>query len=142
MRLCISSFWFTTYQPSYINPTFFHPLKISTIQKLQISPKKKTSFYEETTLFLVMSALVDIWTSELAKLREKANQAISNPANTESSPKVQLQPMEESSTWLSQAFSRFNRVNSSVVLYSEASVSMIVDYLSAWIYFMRTTVRL
>ncbi|KAF5448743.1 hypothetical protein F2P56_029248, partial [Juglans regia] len=82
-------------------------------------------------LFLVMSALVDIWTSELAKLREKASQAISNPANTEPSPKVQLQPMKESSTWLSQAFSRFNRVNSSVVLYSEASVSMIVDYLSA-----------
>ncbi|KAG2705543.1 hypothetical protein I3843_05G051600 [Carya illinoinensis] len=79
-----------------------------------------------------MSALVDIWTSELAKLREKASQAISNPANTaEPSPKVQLQPMEESSTMFSQAFSRFNRINSSVVQYSEASVSMIVDYLSA-----------
>lgn len=81
-----------------------------------------------------MSALVDIWTSELAKMREKGQTNFSNgssPANAASSQKIQ--PIEGgSSTGLVQAFSQFMRANSPVSpRYSEASVSMVVEYLSA-----------
>ncbi|KAK7841940.1 hypothetical protein CFP56_014647 [Quercus suber] len=78
--------------------------------------------------FLVMSGLVDMWTREMAKLREKGQTMFSNGSsltNAESSQRVQAKDKEESSTGLFPAFSRFTRVSSPVVLYSEASVSML-----------------
>jgi hypothetical protein len=80
-----------------------------------------------------MSAVVNIWTTEVAKLEEKGQTLHSNgssPTNhAESSHKVE--PKEEAATGLLQAFSRFKRVNSPVVLYSEASISMLLECLSA-----------
>ncbi|KAK9988227.1 hypothetical protein SO802_028466 [Lithocarpus litseifolius] len=80
-----------------------------------------------------MSGLVDMWTSQMAKLREKGQTMFSNGSsltNAESSQRVQANEKEESSTGLVPAFSRFMRVNSPVVLYSEASVS-VLECLSA-----------
>ncbi|GMY05907.1 hypothetical protein FCV25MIE_01146 [Fagus crenata] len=79
-----------------------------------------------------MSGLVDMWTSEMAKLREKGQTIFSNgtsPTNAESNQRVQ--PKEGSSTGLVTAFSRFMPINSPVVLCSEASLSMLVDCFSA-----------
>ena len=75
-----------------------------------------------------MSGLVDMWTREMAKLREKGRTMFSNGSsltNAESSQRVQAEDKEESSTGLFPAFSRFMRVSSPVVSYSEASVSML-----------------
>nr|POF24602.1 hypothetical protein CFP56_77968 [Quercus suber] len=75
-----------------------------------------------------MSGLVDKWTSEMAKLREKGQTMFSNGSsltNAESSQRVQTKEKEESSTGLVPAFSRFMRVNLPVMLYSEASVSIL-----------------
>ncbi|KAL4615592.1 hypothetical protein ACB092_07G137500 [Castanea dentata] len=80
-----------------------------------------------------MSGLVDMWTSMMAKLREKGQTMFSNGSsltNVESSQRVQAKEKEVSSTGLVPDFSRFLRVNSPVVLYSEASVS-ILECLSA-----------
>ena len=74
-----------------------------------------------------------MWTSEMAKLREKGQTIFSNgtsPTNAESNQRVQ--PKEGSSTGLVTAFSRFMPINSPVVLCSEASLSMLVDCFSAW----------
>ncbi|XVE94111.1 hypothetical protein REPUB_Repub01dG0253100 [Reevesia pubescens] len=79
-----------------------------------------------------MSALVDIWTNELAKLREKGQTLFSSGSSliaAESSQVVQSQ--ENSSTELARAFvSRVMRLNSPVVLCSEGSVSMLVQCFS------------
>ena len=80
-----------------------------------------------------MSGLVDKWTSEMAKLREKGQTMFSNGSsltNAESSQRVQAKEEEESSIGLVPAFSWFMRVNSPVVLYSEGSDS-ILECLSA-----------
>lgn len=72
-----------------------------------------------------MSGLVDMWTSMMAKLREKGQTMFSNGSslmNAESSQRVQAK--QESSTGLVPAFSRFMRVNSPVVLYSEVSLKL------------------
>ena len=74
-----------------------------------------------------------VWTSEMAKLREKGQTMFSNGSsltNAESSQRVQAKEEEESSIGLVPAFSRFMRVSSPVVSYSEASVS-ILECLSA-----------
>ncbi|KAL9391528.1 hypothetical protein Peur_015448 [Populus x canadensis] len=80
-----------------------------------------------------MSGLVDIWTGELAKLREKG-QAVwssgSSPTNAESSKVV---PGEEGSLRLVKplpASIRGMRVKSPALTYSEASLSMLVDCLN------------
>ena len=77
-----------------------------------------------------MSGLVDIWTGELAKLREKG-QAVwssgSSPTNVESSKG------EEGSLRLVKplpASIRGMRVKSPALTYSEASLSMLVDCLN------------
>ncbi|XWS55275.1 hypothetical protein CRYUN_Cryun10bG0161300 [Craigia yunnanensis] len=79
-----------------------------------------------------MSALVDIWTNELSKLRKKGLTLFSNgssPIATESDQVVRSQ--EKSSTEVARAFvSRVMRVNSPVVLWSESSVSMLVQCFS------------
>ncbi|XWS62477.1 hypothetical protein CRYUN_Cryun06bG0014600 [Craigia yunnanensis] len=79
-----------------------------------------------------MSALVDIWTNELAKLREKGLTLFSSgssPITAESSQVFLSQ--EKSSTEVARAFvSRVMRVNSPVVLCSEGSVSMLVQCFS------------
>ncbi|KAK7821366.1 hypothetical protein CFP56_037780 [Quercus suber] len=75
-----------------------------------------------------MSGLVDKWTSEMAKLREKGQTMFSNGSsltNAESSQRVQTKEKEEGSTGLVPAFCRFMRVNLPVMLYSEASVSIL-----------------
>ena len=80
-----------------------------------------------------MSGLVDMWTSMMSKLRAKGQTMFSNGSsltNAESSQRIQAKEKEESSAGLVPAFSRFMRVNSPVVLYSEASVS-ILECLSA-----------
>ncbi|KDP46189.1 hypothetical protein JCGZ_10029 [Jatropha curcas] len=79
-----------------------------------------------------MSALVDIWTAEHAKLRQKG-QTIwstgSTPTNPESSHVVRT---EEGSMVKSLAtFVRGIRLKSSGLAYSEASISTIVDCFSA-----------
>ena len=69
----------------------------------------------------------------MAKLREKGQTMFSNGSsltNAESSQRVQAKEEEESSIGLVPAFSRFMRVNSLVVLYSEGSDS-ILECLSA-----------
>ncbi|KAE8008435.1 hypothetical protein FH972_004949 [Carpinus fangiana] len=78
-----------------------------------------------------MSAVVDIWTRELAKLREK-DQSIysdgSSPRNNNAESSLKVQAKEEGSTGLVQAFiSRFKRANSPMLIYSDASISMLVD---------------
>ncbi|CAK7329773.1 unnamed protein product [Dovyalis caffra] len=86
-------------------------------------------------LYLAMSGLVDIWTSELAKLREKGQNiwsSGSSPTDTAESSKVV--PGEEGSLRLAKtlpALIRGMRVNSPVLAYSEASLSMLIDCFSA-----------
>ncbi|KAF5731132.1 hypothetical protein HS088_TW19G00737 [Tripterygium wilfordii] len=83
-----------------------------------------------------MSALIDIWTSELAKLREK-DQLISpnasSPSNTESS---QPSPVEVPQVKQGNFAESLHDFMSAIkvkppVLASEASISMLVDFFSA-----------
>ena len=132
---------FNTSQPSYINlstphlKNIIHP-KVSNIFKellTTFSPFTICLFLLLRKNFLVMSGLVDMWTSMMSKLREKGQTMFSNGSsltNAESSQRIQAKEKEESSAGLVPAFSRFMRVNSPVVLYSEASVS-ILECLSA-----------
>ncbi|XVF00628.1 hypothetical protein REPUB_Repub04eG0017200 [Reevesia pubescens] len=79
-----------------------------------------------------MSALVDIWTNELAKLKEKGQTLFSSgssPIATESTQVVR--PQEKSSTEVARAFvSRAMRVNTPIMLLSEGSVSLLVQCFS------------
>ncbi|KAI5592082.1 hypothetical protein POPTR_004G148100v4 [Populus trichocarpa] len=78
-----------------------------------------------------MSGLVDIWTSELSKLREKGQtiwSSGSSPTNVESSKG------EEGSLRLVKplpALIRGMRVKSPALTYSEASLSMLINCFSA-----------
>ena len=127
------------YKPDF---PFLHDSEISTIQKVSNISKALVPYVRPFLLqfclffwyqgrFLVMSAVVDIWTRELAKLREKGQSIYSDGSsprknnNAESSQKVQAK--EEGSTGLVQAFSRFKRANSPKLIYSDASISMLVD---------------
>ncbi|KAL5855730.1 hypothetical protein ACOSQ4_005532 [Xanthoceras sorbifolium] len=80
-----------------------------------------------------MSGLVDRWTSELAKLREKGPTTLSNgssPGNGESS---QVGPVKEANLFSAGKLSSFvkeMRVNSLTLPYSEAAVSMLVECFS------------
>ncbi|KAL9391527.1 hypothetical protein Peur_015447 [Populus x canadensis] len=81
-----------------------------------------------------MSGLVDIWTRELSKLREKGQtvwSSGSSPINVESSKVV---PGEERSLRLVKplpALIRGMRVKSPALTYSEASLSMLINCFSA-----------
>ncbi|KAL4278470.1 hypothetical protein GQ457_03G000870 [Hibiscus cannabinus] len=79
-----------------------------------------------------MSALVDIWTDELAKLRVKGQTLFSGgsrPVAAESGQVAQSQ--NKSSIELARAFvCRFMPVKSPAVLCSEGSVSMLVECFS------------
>ncbi|KAJ6985433.1 hypothetical protein NC653_023400 [Populus alba x Populus x berolinensis] len=72
-----------------------------------------------------MSGLVDIWTSKVAKLREKGRTIWSSglsPTNIEGSSRVANS---------SPALIRGMRVGSPALVYSEASLSMLMDCFSA-----------
>ena len=127
---------FYTSQPSYINLSTPHLKNIIHPRASNIFKEHLTTFPPFTIclflllrkIFLVMSGLVDMCTREMAKLREKGRTMFSNGSsltNAESSQRVQAKDKEESSTGLFPAFSRFMRVSSPVVSYSEASVSML-----------------
>ncbi|EOX97201.1 Uncharacterized protein TCM_006290 [Theobroma cacao] len=79
-----------------------------------------------------MSALVDIWSNELGKLREKGQTLFSSdssPISAESTQVVGSQ--EKSSTEVARAFvGRVMRVSSTLVPCSEGSVSMLVQCFS------------
>ncbi|KAI7979817.1 hypothetical protein LOK49_Contig239G00010 [Camellia lanceoleosa] len=76
-----------------------------------------------------MPGLVDKWTSELAKLRNKKDRTIfeagSSPTTPESSQMVQAQ--EKSSTNFASVMPKLNLP---FLTYSEASVSMLVECFS------------
>uniref|UniRef100_A0A2K1Z620 Uncharacterized protein n=1 Tax=Populus trichocarpa TaxID=3694 RepID=A0A2K1Z620_POPTR len=82
-----------------------------------------------------MSGLVDIWTSKVAKLREKGRpiwSSGSSPTNIGESNKVAQG--EEGSLRLaksSPALIRGMRVSLPALVYSEASLSMLMDCFSA-----------
>lgn len=81
-----------------------------------------------------MSSLIDIWTSELAKLREKGQTLFSNGSSTTdaatgSSDMVQ-KPKGYNFTELSSAILPVTRVNSPLALCSESSVAMILECVS------------
>ncbi|KAL9414965.1 hypothetical protein AB3S75_043271 [Citrus x aurantiifolia] len=80
-----------------------------------------------------MSALVDIWTSELAKLREKGLTIWGTSSSTSSSQAVEAK--EHSNNFPDagkvSAFIREMRPRLLVLPYSEASVSMLIDFFSA-----------
>ncbi|GAY51914.1 hypothetical protein CUMW_137940 [Citrus unshiu] len=84
-----------------------------------------------------MSALVDIWTSELAKLREKGLTiwGTSSSSSSSSSSSQAVEAKEHSNNFPNagevSAFIREMRSRSLVLPYSEASVSMLIDFFSA-----------
>ena len=83
-----------------------------------------------------MSALVDIWTSELAKLREKGLTIWGTSSSSSSSSSSQAVEAKEHSNNFPNAgkvsaFIREMRSRSLVLPYSEASVSMLIDFFSA-----------
>ncbi|ESR36420.1 hypothetical protein CICLE_v10029719mg [Citrus x clementina] len=79
-----------------------------------------------------MSALVDIWTSELAKLREKG---LTIWGTSSSSSSQAVEAKEHSNNFPNagevSAFIREMKSRSLVLPYSEASVSMLIDFFSA-----------
>ncbi|KAF5732326.1 hypothetical protein HS088_TW18G01020 [Tripterygium wilfordii] len=81
-----------------------------------------------------MSALIDIWTSELAKLREKAQPISpngSNPSNTvPSQPSQVVQVKERNFAESPHDYMSAIKVKPPV-LPSEASISMLVDFFCA-----------
>ncbi|OAY25461.1 hypothetical protein MANES_17G096800v8 [Manihot esculenta] len=80
-----------------------------------------------------MSGLVDIWTAELAKLREKGQTLWSgNSSPTATSESSKLARSEGATLAESLAtFVRGMRVKSPGLPYSEAALSMLVDCFSA-----------
>ncbi|CAL0329201.1 unnamed protein product [Lupinus luteus] len=72
-----------------------------------------------------MSGLVDIWTRELSKLKEKGQ----SPIQHETSQGVQEK--ENISTRLAVAVDKLIKFNKPRLLYSEASLSMLVECFSA-----------
>ncbi|KAB1207199.1 hypothetical protein CJ030_MR7G011524 [Morella rubra] len=79
-----------------------------------------------------MSGQVDIWT-KLGTLREKGQPLFSNASSASNGESSQtVQPKEgRQQRGLVQAFSRYMRVNAPVLLYTEGSVSMMVECCSA-----------
>lgn len=101
--------------------------------KYQIAISFKSTLEINFSRYLAMSGLVDIWTGELAKLREKG-QAVwssgSSPTNVGSSKVV---PGEEGSLRLVKplpASIRGMQVKSPALTYSEASLYMLIDCLN------------
>lgn len=72
--------------------------------------------------WVIMSGIVDMWTSEVAKLRQKGQTLFSSGSTTAPpEPTLVVPPHEGSSSLLCPVFK-----------YSEASVSVIVEWFSAW----------
>jgi hypothetical protein len=67
-----------------------------------------------------MSGLVDIWTNEMSKLREKEKDQIQS---THSTQHVTSQQKNNTSTWLAPTVQFFKPR----LLFSEASLSMLVE---------------
>lgn len=83
-------------------------------------------------IFGAMSGLVDMWTSELAKLREKGQtiwpSSGSSPTNLESSKEGESRTGSLGKSL--PTFIRGMRVSAIVLPYSEASISMLVECFS------------
>ncbi|KAK9291933.1 hypothetical protein L1049_019885 [Liquidambar formosana] len=80
-----------------------------------------------------MSGIVDMWTSEVARLREKGRTIFSSgssPSTLESSQQQVVRAEKESLTRSFPGLTRLTGVNSPVLLYSEASVNMLVECFS------------
>ncbi|BAT90874.1 hypothetical protein VIGAN_06216500 [Vigna angularis var. angularis] len=71
-----------------------------------------------------MSALVDIWTSEQSKLREK------DAASIQHESAQSLQKMVQNSSGLAELAAKPMQVNKPRLLFSEASLSMLVQCFS------------
>ncbi|CAK9150836.1 unnamed protein product [Ilex paraguariensis] len=81
-----------------------------------------------------MSALVDIWTSEQAKLRNKGQATVSSGSAPTSPGASQVNHEEEernSLGLLSPIFAKLVRFKLPPTMYSEASVSLLVEWFSA-----------
>ncbi|KAJ6671305.1 hypothetical protein OIU85_015096 [Salix viminalis] len=81
-----------------------------------------------------MPGLVDIWMSNLAKLREKGQTIWSSGSSPNIGESNEVVQGEEGSLRLAKswaALSRGTRVNSPAVVFSEASLAMLIDCLSA-----------
>ncbi|MBA0829181.1 hypothetical protein Goarm_013801 [Gossypium armourianum] len=79
-----------------------------------------------------MSALVDIWSDEFAKLREKGQTLFSTGSTHTTAESGQVvRSLKKGSTESAGAFvSRVTRVKSPVVLCSEGSISVLVECFS------------
>lgn len=134
-----TSFYKQTSSNSYPSPSQKYQPK----KNLQISQKTLPNIFLFALTFccqgrsffcVAMSALVDIWSNELGKLREKGQTLFSSdssPISAESTQVVGSQ--EKSSTEVARAFvGRVMRVSSTLVPCSEGSVSMLVQCFSPW----------
>ncbi|PON56974.1 hypothetical protein PanWU01x14_177040 [Parasponia andersonii] len=79
-----------------------------------------------------MSGLVDMWTTEMAKLKEKGQTLFSKGSGPSNAGSFDVVKEKEGSSvsasnGLSSAFSRVMGANSALALCSEASISMIVE---------------
>ena len=114
------------YKLDFTSQNIVHPFKYLQGTFYNFSSYDLSVFANTKKDFLVMFGLVDMWTSETAKLREKGQTMFSNGSSlTNAESRQSVQAKQESSIGLVPAFSRFMRVNSPVVLYSEVSVSML-----------------
>lgn len=89
-------------------------------------------------LSAVMSGLVDIWTSEVSKRREKEDHTHHNTIGSSSaaagstSTHTQHEPQKSNSTGLGAAVAQLVQFNKPTLLISEASLSMLLDCCSPW----------
>ncbi|KAF2305857.1 hypothetical protein GH714_008465 [Hevea brasiliensis] len=105
-------------------------LKITTSFKLA-APAASVLNKEDIKVY-DMSGLVDIWTAELAKLREKGQAIWSSKSSTTTSEPSKLARSEGANQAESLAtLVRGMRVKSSGLAFSEASLSMLIDCFSA-----------
>lgn len=73
---------------------------------------------------VVMSGLVDIWTNEMSKLREKEKLQIQSIHSTASTQHETSQPKNNTSTGILASTVQFFKPR---LLFSEASLSMLVE---------------
>ncbi|KAJ4845106.1 hypothetical protein Tsubulata_030336 [Turnera subulata] len=79
-----------------------------------------------------MSGLVDMWTSELTKLRSKSEASGSSSDSTSTTTKVVQAEEVSAGSWTKSlpTFVRSMRMNPPPLRYSEASLSMLVECFS------------
>lgn len=77
-----------------------------------------------------MSALIDLWTSEQAKLRRESGPSESEPTTAAVDGQVRAEEGRWMLTGLTRAWDRVRQLNSNGKMCSEASVSMLVEFTS------------